>query len=98
MRLLAANWELATLTLFLVEEFSQWDIGFMDDKHTPQTWQELLGQIIENPQVKQRIARDTRVKPITLTRWAHNIAKPRDDNMRLLLRALPREEFMLFSR
>ncbi|HLZ58021.1 MAG TPA: GAF domain-containing protein [Ktedonosporobacter sp.] len=70
----------------------------MEDKYTPQTWQELLGQIIEDPQVKQRIARETRVKTITLTRWVHNLAKPREDNMRQLLKAIPREHHLVFSR
>ncbi len=61
----------------------------MDDEQTPPTWQEILTQIIENPRERERIAQEARVKPITLMRWAHNESRPRDDNMRQLLRAIP---------
>lgn len=53
------------------------------------TWQEILTQIIENPRERDRIAQEARVKPITLVRWAHNESRPRGENMRQLLRAIP---------
>ncbi|MBV9232164.1 MAG: GAF domain-containing protein [Chloroflexi bacterium] len=69
----------------------------MEDKFKSLTWHELLGQIIEDPQEKQRIALEMRISPITLVRWANKESKPRDENMRLLLKALPRDFYKLFA-
>lgn len=54
-----------------------------------QTWRELLGKVIADPQERQRIADALRVNPITLTRWATNKSTPRLDNLRPLFEALP---------
>jgi len=51
-------------------------------------WRALFGQIIEDPQERQRLAEELRVKDVTLTRWAHNTANPRPQNIRNLLTAL----------
>ncbi len=64
----------------------------------PSTWQEYLAQLIEDPQEKQRMAEAVRVRPITLQRWAESISRPRDENIRLLLKALPSGSYPLFMR
>jgi hypothetical protein len=69
----------------------------MEEKLKLPTWQELLGQIIEDSQEKQRIAQEVRVSPITLVRWVNKESKPRDENMRLLLKALPRDFYKQFT-
>jgi len=51
-------------------------------------WRALFGQIIEDPQERQRLAEELGVKYITLTRWANNTANPRSQNIRNLLAAL----------
>lgn len=68
----------------------------MDAKHDVSTWQELLGQLIKNPQEKQRLAREANVKPITLKRWVTGESQPRGENMRRLARALPPDLSALF--
>ena len=54
-----------------------------------QTWRDLLGQIINDPHERNRIADALDVNPITLTRWVANKSNPRQDNLRPLLDALP---------
>ncbi|MBV9021532.1 MAG: GAF domain-containing protein [Chloroflexi bacterium] len=61
-----------------------------------ETWRDLLGQIIENPHMRQHLARETRVHPVTLTRWAKNESKPREQTIRLLLKALPPDLYKPF--
>ncbi len=68
----------------------------MDAKHDFNTWQELLGQLIKNPQEKQRLAREADVRPITLKRWVTGESQPREENMRRLARALPPDLSALF--
>lgn len=70
----------------------------MSDLQEPSTWQEYLGQMIEKPQEKQRIAAAVRVRPITLQRWAEGESRPRDENISLLLKALPKGSYPLFMR
>jgi len=53
------------------------------------SWRELLGKIIADSQERQRIANKLGVNPITLTRWVSNKSKPRPQNLRQLLDALP---------
>lgn len=53
-----------------------------------QTWRELLGKLIANPQERQRIADATRVSTITLSRWSTNKSNPRMDNLRPFLEAV----------
>lgn len=60
-------------------------------------WRELLGNFINDPQEKQRIAKELGVRPITLTRWVTNESEPRPQNLRRLLNALnpeQREQFL----
>ncbi len=64
----------------------------------PTTWQEFLGQLIANPQERARLASALHVRPITLQRWTEGISKPRDENIRLLIKHLPRETYPLFMR
>lgn len=72
----------------------------MEGKNGIPGWHDLLKKFIEDPQQKQRIAREIRVNPITLTRWANNEARPREGNMLQLLRSIPfsyRDQFMQAS-
>lgn len=70
----------------------------MRNVQEPSTWQEFLGQLIESPQEKQRIAEAVRVRPITLQRWAEGISRPRDENISMLLKVLPAGSYLLFMR
>nr|BBH95679.1 hypothetical protein KTA_38780 [Thermogemmatispora argillosa] len=58
-----------------------------------QTWQELLSQLIEDIQLERRLAQEMGVQPITLRRWARGVVQPREDNIRRLLKAVPREVY-----
>ncbi|MBX5458018.1 MAG: GAF domain-containing protein [Thermogemmatispora sp.] len=58
-----------------------------------QTWQELLSQLIRDIQLERRLAQEMGVQPITLRRWARGIVQPREDNLRRLLKAVPREVY-----
>ncbi len=60
----------------------------MDDSYK---WQELLGKIISDPQERQRVANEVGVSPITLTRWVSGESRPRVQNLRQLLSALPEQ-------
>ncbi|MBA2395872.1 MAG: GAF domain-containing protein [Ktedonobacteraceae bacterium] len=53
------------------------------------TWRTVLGEVIRSSTLRQRLAQDLHVKPITLTRWANNISQPRSDALRALPAALP---------
>jgi len=55
----------------------------------PQTWRDLLGMVIKDPQEKQRLAIELGVSQLTLVRWANNESKPRLQNLHLLVKALP---------
>jgi hypothetical protein len=61
----------------------------MEAKHEWTTWQELLAQLIKNPQEKRRLAYEAQVKPITLRRWVTGESQPREENIQRLARALP---------
>lgn len=61
----------------------------MEDKCDPQTWQELLRQIIEDPKEKEHILQQVNIQPTTLTRWIKGICTPRTENLRSLLKAIP---------
>ncbi len=62
----------------------------------PQTWRELLGELVEDPQERLQIARAISVNQITLARWATGISSPRLRSLRILLDMLPeqRERFI----
>src|SRR2546426_6526882 len=55
------------------------------------SWRELLKDLISNPVERERIAGETGVHPFTLQRWASGEAKPREQNLRRLLMALPQQ-------
>lgn len=54
-----------------------------------QSWRDLLSRIIQDPQERQRIAKELKLNPVTLTRWANNVSKPRMQNLRQLCNAIP---------
>jgi|SRR5947209_4484723 len=55
----------------------------------PQTWRDLLAEIIQNPDEKRRIANALGVNPITLTRWVHGESVPRLHSLHRLLEIVP---------
>lgn len=54
-----------------------------------QGWRELLGTILSDPQVKQRVVTELSLNPMTLTRWVTGESTPRPQNLRQLVMALP---------
>ncbi len=63
----------------------------------PQTWQELLADVIQDSQERQRIATELRVHPVTISRWVNGGSSPRSHNLRHLLRVLPEEHRERFA-
>lgn len=61
----------------------------MEQQLEPLTWQDLLKQFIENPSERVRLAMLVKVSPVTLQRWVNQVSRPREENVRALLRALP---------
>ena len=61
------------------------------------SWRELRGKIIADSHERQRIANMLGVNPITLTRWVNNESKPRPQNLRQLLDALPEYHSLLLE-
>jgi len=70
----------------------------MEKRHEPATWQEYLGLFVDDTQTRERMAEAAHVRPITLQRWASGVSKPRDENMRTLLKILPAEHYASFLR
>jgi hypothetical protein len=70
----------------------------MEKSLEPLTWQEFLGQLIEDIPTRERMAEAAHIRSITLQRWASGISKPREENMRTLLKILPTDSYALFSR
>ena len=68
----------------------------IESKYQSQTWHELLRMMIEDPHEKQRIARDVRVSTVTLQRLASKATKPREENIRKLLKAIPHHYSQVF--
>ncbi len=62
----------------------------MAPQHPPQTWRDLVGSIMEDPQEKQRLSATLGVRPLTLERWVARKTDPHPNNIRQLLLALPR--------
>ncbi len=56
---------------------------------SPNTWRELLGTIISDPQEERRLIDLMGIRPITLLRWVQNKTEPRPYFLRQLLDALP---------
>ncbi|GCE04301.1 GAF domain-containing protein [Dictyobacter aurantiacus] len=54
-----------------------------------QTWRTFLGQLIADPQERQRIADMMNINPVTLQRWTTGKSNPRPDNLPPLVAALP---------
>jgi hypothetical protein len=69
----------------------------MEDEREPQTWQELLQRLIENPKEKERLVEQTHIQAVTLTRWIKGISKPHTEKMRTLLKAIPRSHAHTFA-
>jgi hypothetical protein len=61
----------------------------MEDKCNPQTWQDLLRQIVADPKEKERILQQVNIQAVTLTRWIKGTCTPRGENIRALLRTIP---------
>src|SRR5438876_5893310 len=59
-------------------------------------WRVLLGQLIHDPQERNRIANELGINPATLVRWAHNETNPRPQNLHQLLKAIPHQYQALF--
>ena len=66
-------------------------------KNEPQTWRELLGWIMSNPEEKQRIAEELGMRTISVSRWVTGESDPRPRNLRRLLDALPKYREMLYD-
>ena len=69
----------------------------MDSKQKSHSWQELLKQFTRDPRERERIARDSGIQSLTLQRWAARKSKPRDESMRLLLKAIPADYYREFA-
>lgn len=70
----------------------------MEGKYQARTWQELLKQIIRDPQERQHIARVVGVQQITIKRWLNKKSQPRDENVRLLVKAISGDYYQEFTR
>jgi hypothetical protein len=68
----------------------------MQENDEVNTWHEFLGRLIENPQERHRIAHEVGVQPITLMRWTKQNTRPREENIRALLSALPHDDYQTF--
>ena len=61
------------------------------------TWRELLGELISNPQERQRIADELNVTPITLSRWVQYESKPRIASLRRMLLVMSEHRQLLLE-
>ena len=55
----------------------------------PETWRELLAEIISDSQERERIVQELNVNRITVARWVNKESIPRLDSLRRLLDAVP---------
>ena len=64
----------------------------------PKDWRELLAWITSDPVALQRIVQELGVRDITIKRWIEGPSKPRSQNLRRLVTAIPehRERFLDF--
>ncbi|HZS77900.1 MAG TPA: helix-turn-helix transcriptional regulator [Ktedonobacteraceae bacterium] len=62
----------------------------------PNTWRELLGEIIKDPGERARLAEALDINPVTINRWVQGNFRPRPKHLYALVEALPdyRQEFM----
>ncbi len=63
----------------------------------PQSWRELLGSIVGDPQERLTIAQELGVSPVTLSRWVNKESDPRPQNLRHLVTTLPAYREMLIE-
>lgn len=61
----------------------------MDPTSKASNWQGLLAELITNLSERERLAQALSVRPVTLIRWAKNISRPQERNLRKLLQVLP---------
>ena len=61
------------------------------------TWRDLLGNIIQDPQERRRLANELGINPVTLTRWVNNESSPRSQSIQRLLNALPQHRKALLD-
>jgi hypothetical protein len=61
----------------------------------PQTWRELVGLLIADPEVKRRLADASGIGEVTLRRWASGETTPRIYALRPLVQSLPAYEELL---
>jgi len=66
-------------------------------KKEPQTWRELLGWIMSDPEEKQRIVEELGMRTISVSRWVTGEADPLPRNLRRLLDALPQHREILYD-
>jgi GAF domain len=67
----------------------------------PETWYELLGQLVDTPQARQSLANQLGISVVTVTRWIAHTSNPRPATLRAILNIFPerRNEFVhLFAR
>ncbi len=63
----------------------------------PGTWRDLLAEIIQDPREKLRIAAALRINPVTPSRWANNLSRPRSQYHKKLLDAIPAQHKQEFA-
>jgi len=63
----------------------------------PETWRELLAEIISDSQERERIVQELDVNRITVARWINKETMPRLDSLRRLLDAVPEQRKRLFD-
>jgi hypothetical protein len=70
----------------------------MEKRFYASTWQDFLADLIADTQEKERLAAALSVEPITLTRWAKRIVRPRERHIHNLVQALPPSRTQEFLR
>src|SRR5215470_15861742 len=65
--------------------------------HKGETWREVLGNSMKDPQERQRIAHELNINPLTLTRWVNRETDPHPQNLRRLPHALPQHRQRLIT-
>jgi hypothetical protein len=68
----------------------------MKSEQEASTWKDYLAKFIADPAERQRLEKEVRVQSITLQRWISGESRPREENMRRLVRAMPGEHYNEF--
>jgi hypothetical protein len=63
----------------------------MEAKRDFTSWRQWLGQLSKHSQDKQRLAHEASVQPVTIKRWVTGESHPREENIRQLVRSLPKD-------